>query len=205
MSTKPWYLPPAAVGDPSSLCETCAYINFQWLLEDDFNHARWSQWKSTPAADDDLTPQPVRIPWVSERREYIFPELSLGFLFEILEKRERCSFCRLVCLTIAAAYRTEPESLLAHTFGDFPSHFVFCRLINRKTAFDQSRTYDLVIDLTNIKPNFLPFKQVTVHRIRDDAIPFEGRIVTGQCRGSGSLMSYPRMSFLLTVQADVGI
>jgi hypothetical protein len=148
------------------------------FVENDFNHARWTHWKSTPFADGDLTPQPVKIPWVSDRREYIFPDLSLGFLFEIVEKRERCNFCRLASSTIATACRCEPESLPEQTFGDFPSHFVFCRLINRKKSFDQSKTYDLVIDLTNIKPNFLSFNQVTVHRIRDGGIPFEGRIVT---------------------------
>lgn len=191
MIDKPWYLPPSAlhVEDAPHLCEVCTHINFQWLLENDFNNARYTYWKSTPAADDDLAPKPIKIPWVSEWREYIFPELSLGFLFEILEKSKRCSFCRLVCLAIAAAYRTETDSLLSQTFGDFPSQFVFCRLVNKKKDVmhrepekgkddNDGQPYDLVIDLTNIEPQFRSFKQVSLHRICDEPIPHEGRLVT---------------------------
>ena len=188
MINKPWYLPPSAAGTPR-LCEVCTHINFQWLLENDFNNARYTHWKSTPAADDDLAPKPIKIPWVSEWCEYVFPELSLGFLFEILERSKQCSFCNLVCLSIAATYRTDVNSLLSQRFADFPSHFVFCRLVNEKKNVTRretekqkedydGETYDLNVDLTNIEPQFWSFKRISLHRIADQPIPFEGQPVT---------------------------
>jgi hypothetical protein len=175
MSEKPWYITPASVGDDPNLCQTCVHINFEWLLENDFNEARYAHWQASrfAAVEDDTIP--IKIPWISEHASFVFPDLSLGFLFEILEKSEHCSFCRLVSFAVATVYGTEPESLLKQNFQHAPYQFVFCTLTNNKRDILSGELFDLVIGLSNIQKGFHPFEQVLLHQIKDDApTPFVG-------------------------------
>jgi hypothetical protein len=175
MSEKPWYMTPASVGNDPKLCQTCVHINFEWLLENDFNKARYAHWQASrfAAVEDDTIP--IKIPWISEHASFVFPDLSLGFLFEVLEKAEHCSFCRLVSFAVATAYGTEPQSLLKQNFQHAPYQFVFCTLTTNKRDVLSGELYDLVIGLSNIQKGFHPFEQVLLHQIKDDApTPFVG-------------------------------
>ncbi|PSN74253.1 HET-domain-containing protein [Corynespora cassiicola Philippines] len=174
---KPWYL--ETTGTTPELCRVCAQVNFAWLLEHDFSKARWDHWKSAPSDDDGL--QHTNFPETNTKTTYNFPELSLGFLCEIIEKSESCTFCNLTSQTVAALYKIEKQELLKYEFGDFPSRSVFCTLENTKKHLTPNDTYDLIINLTNIQSNFHVFQQATIHRIEDNnAVPYTGRLVSRQ-------------------------
>jgi len=186
MSFKPWYIPSASINDNPDLCQICARINLAWLFENDFSKAQYAHWQTNTTTDNELCP--IKLPWVSEHNSYIFPDLSLGFLFEILKRRESCCFCRLVSFTIATAYETVPDSLPEQNFKYAPPELVFCSLWNFKKDFIQGGSYDIIIKLSNIKEGFHSFRQLPLHRIRDDVpIPFEGRSVLPRvdCRAIG--------------------
>lgn len=177
MSAKPWYTSPAK--DSSKLCQTCAHINFEWLLKNDFNIARYKHWQINRFNPVEEDVPPIKIPWVSEHGLFHFPDLSLGFLFEILERSEHCGFCRLVSFTIAVAYGIEPEILSKHDFQHTPYHLVFCTLSNSKREDLFGGMYDLTIEICNAKKSFMSFEQVLLHQIKDDiTMPFSGRFVS---------------------------
>jgi hypothetical protein len=179
MSEKPYYISPLSGEPVEDLCRLCSQINFLWLLQNNFQDARYRHFKSAHSDEDE--PRPIRIPWISETQEFHFPDLSLGFLFEILEKRNHCNFCRLVIHSIAAACETDPERLLEYDFGSCPWQYVFCMLGNSQKAFTNNEVYDLAIELTDIKRGFQRFKQVFLQRIADGHhSPFEGRRVSDQ-------------------------
>ena len=188
MSTqRPWYLSQLEIEIDPRLCHVCAELDFKWLINNAMTENRFRTYIPGRALQDDFLPCPEYS--ISDKRVTAnIPELSLGFLTDIFQRRGSCNFCHLVTITIAFGYETDVEKLLEFDFETRPVEDVYVTLWNSKKHEVEAADYpkatrELLImlrDVRQIEINFSAFSTFRIHRLSEVRVPYEGIRVRDQ-------------------------
>lgn len=184
---KPWYRSQSASGNCSDLCHVCSEINFEWLINNEITGYNFRSYTPGNATNNPLKHAVKDFP--QERVVDVnIPELSLGFLTDIFHRRERCNFCQLIILTISVGCETDAGKVLEFDFGNCLAENVYVTLWNEPKieaqALDELEpTREILIllrDIRGVTTNFQAFKKLSIHRINEEYVPFEGAKVCDQ-------------------------
>ncbi|KAI9776985.1 MAG: hypothetical protein M1839_009129 [Geoglossum umbratile] len=188
LASEPWVIRDSALlaaGASSGLCHICRRINFVWILQNDLSSHPWAlDAMASYTAWDPSHPLYVQIPPTSGWHK--LPRLPLGFLRDISQRRG-CPFCRLVMRSICIALSTGLDALpsvVVKGYGkypigpDCPAQRAFCYLTNVDKGYSQpSGVYSLRVWIT-ADHAFSELRAVDIHRLSDQPVPYEGRLVS---------------------------